>query len=301
MIGKQLKATFRKPSVWVKLALVSVLFILSMMEQIDITTAYANSFGNRGNMTVITLIIHTFNYFYFYMDILFIGFILLIPDIVKDPYTEREMLMCCGSRKRAGTYAIVKIICFSVLYVLWFIGLAFVVGSIGLHDFSLTWPHFLEIMQKQIKMQGMYATGVVNLAIGTLEYPTIVVLLLMMLRASLGFIFLGLLALLVTQVTAKTRNGIGIIAVLVGISGYVFLQPSILYWDNSRPMGQHIQIINIVKATIAPLFSSCSVADEFMPWMRYALVTSAVLCVITAIGVMAFYRKGDLGDADRDE
>lgn len=301
MIWKQMAATFRKPGIWFKLLLISVLFVFSMMEQIDITTEYARSFGDCGNMNVITLMIHTFNYFYFYVDILIIGFIFLIPDIVKDEHMERKLLMCQGSRKAAGKYAVLKIICFSILYVLWFVVLAFIIGGIGLRDFSLTWPHFMEIMQRKIKMEGRFATGVINLSIGTLEYPTVVVLFLMMLRAILGFSFLGLLALFVTQVTARTRNGIGILVILEVISAHVYLYPSIYYWDKSKPEGMHITGIRIVKATIIPLFSSCSVSDAFVPWMRYALVTSTILCVIMAAAVMAYYRKGDLGDADRDE
>ena len=101
--------------------------------------------------------------------------------------------------------------------------------------------------------------------------------------------FLGLLALLVTLVTAKTRNGIGVLVILVSIAYYV------------TPVGQKRSYFNITKATIQPLFTACSVQDQFMPWMRYGIIAGILLCVITGAGIMLYYRKGDLGDEDRDE
>ena len=76
--------TVRKPSFMVKMALITVLFIAALIEQVSNTGLYANSFGTQEHMTVILLLIHTFSYSDFYQNIFFIGFIFLIPDIVKE-------------------------------------------------------------------------------------------------------------------------------------------------------------------------------------------------------------------------
>ena len=302
MIREQLKSTIQKPSVCVKMALITALFIPSLLEQIDITTTYAESFGDRGNMTVMVLLIHIFNYFAYYMDIFFVGFLLLIPDIVKNEYLERKSIMCCGTRKTAGQCAVIRIVSFTILYVLWFVVLTVVIGGVGLRDFSLEWPKFLQIMQRKIQMQGMYATGVVNLPIGTLEYPTVVVFALMLLRSVLGFIFLGLLAYLVIQLTGKTQWGLGTILILVTVTAFINNWGGIFsYCDASKPKGQQKVYLDVIKGTILPLFTSRRVTDDFMPWMKFGIAAGAVLSVLTALGIILYYRKGNLGDADRDE
>ena len=66
--------TVRKPSFMVKMALITVLFIAALIEQVSNTGLYANSFGTQEHMTVILLLIHTFSYSDFYQNIFFIGF-----------------------------------------------------------------------------------------------------------------------------------------------------------------------------------------------------------------------------------
>ena len=102
--------TVRKPSFMVKMALITVLFIAALIEQVSNTGLYANSFGTQEHMTVILLLIHTFSYSDFYQNIFFIGFIFLIPDIVKEEYIERSSIMKYSSRNTAGKRAIEKII-----------------------------------------------------------------------------------------------------------------------------------------------------------------------------------------------
>ena len=122
-------------------------------------------------------------------------------------------------------------------------------------------------------------------------------------RQYLWIIFLGLLALLVTLITGKTRNGMGIVILLAAIAGYVklYMNDVFTYWNSAHPIGNKRSYIRISKATITPLFTTCLKSDEFMPWMRYGIIAGILLCVITGAGIMLYYRKGDLGDEDRDE
>ena len=263
--------TVRKPSFMVKMALITVLFIAALIEQVSNTGLYANSFGTQEHMTVILLLIHTFSYSDFYQNIFFIGFIFLIPDIVKEEYIERSSIMKYSSRNTAGKRAIEKIIFFSILYLAWFAVITMFIGGIGTRDFSLTWPRFMEIQQNRIASQGVRASAFINLPDGGTNYPALLVFVLMFLRSSIGMTFLGLLALLVTLVTAKTRNGIGVLVILVSIAYYVTqrMGGAITYWNDAAPVGQKRSYFNITKATIQPLFTACSVQDQFMPWMRY--------------------------------
>ena len=110
-------AVVRKPVFRIKLIAISLLFVVSLIEQVS--NNYIQSSGQQvGRMTVILLLMHTFSYFSFYLSVFFVGYILLIPDIVKDAFIERQTMMRCQSRMRAAKYAIGKIIAFSILYVI---------------------------------------------------------------------------------------------------------------------------------------------------------------------------------------
>ena len=125
-------AVVRKPVFRIKLIAISLLFVVSLIEQVS--NNYIQSSGQQvGRMTVILLLMHTFSYFSFYLSVFFVGYILLIPDIVKDAFIGRQTMMRCQSRMRAAKYAIGKIIAFSILYVIWFVMLTILVGGIRFH------------------------------------------------------------------------------------------------------------------------------------------------------------------------
>ena len=95
----------------------------------------------------------------------------------------------------------------------------------------------------------------------------------------------------------------GIVILLAAVAGYVklYMNDVFTYWNSAHPIGSKRSHIRISKATITPLFTTCLRTDEFMPWMRYGIIAGILLCVITGTGIMLYYRKGDLGDEDRDE
>ena len=85
-------AVVRKPVFRIKLIAISLLFVVSLIEQVS--NNYIQSSGQQvGRMTVILLLMHTFSYFSFYLSVFFVGYILLIPDIVKDAFIERQTMM----------------------------------------------------------------------------------------------------------------------------------------------------------------------------------------------------------------
>ena len=82
-------AVVRKPVFRIKLIAISLLFVVSLIEQVS--NNYIQSSGQQvGRMTVILLLMHTFSYFSFYLSVFFVGYILLIPDIVMDGFLVRQ-------------------------------------------------------------------------------------------------------------------------------------------------------------------------------------------------------------------
>ena len=167
--------TVRKPSFMVKMALITVLFIAALIEQVSNTGLYANSFGTQEHMTVILLLIHTFSYFGFLSKYIFHWFYFPYSGYCKRRYIERSSIMKYSSRNTAGKRAIEKIIFFSILYLAWFAVITMFIGGIGTRDFSLTWPRFMEIQQNRIASQGVAASAFINLPDGGTNYPALLV------------------------------------------------------------------------------------------------------------------------------
>ena len=136
---------------------------------------------------------------------------------------------------------------------------------------SVSYTH-LDVYKRQIQQRQLAANGLstitwINIPVGAGKYPTLLVAGLICLRSTIGFIFLGLLALLVTLITGKTRNGMGIVILLAAIAGYVklYMNDVFTYWNSAHPIGNKRSYIRISKATITPLFTTCLKSDEFMP------------------------------------
>ena len=103
--------TVRKPSFMVKMVLITVLFIAALIEQVSNTGLYANSFGTQEHMTVILLLIHTFSYSDFYQNIFFIGFIFLIPDIVKEIFFKKCSREACNRKNNFFLHFVSGLVC----------------------------------------------------------------------------------------------------------------------------------------------------------------------------------------------
>lgn len=304
MIKNQLAATLRKPAVRIKFLIITLLFIPTLIEQSLIVMTYPSyRLGIEGHATVAIMLLEVFNYLYFYVEVLLLGYILLIPDIVRDEYVEKQSVILCSSRKRAAGTAIARIIGFTVLYVAWFVFLTAVISGIWLRDFSLEWPDFIRVMHKQVPPTNQWME-VIMLPEGCMDYPVLAVLILVLLRSMLGFIFLGLLAGLITLLTKKVKYGVGILIFLVGMTLFIyydFAAGRIDYYNPSLPLTQARANIDLIKATIVPFFTFRSMTDDFTYWIRYGILSGLILCIITGIGVWLYYQKGDLGNADCDE
>lgn len=302
MIRSQIAALLRKPAVRIKMLMITFLFIPAVFEQMSNVIGYSSQFRGGDQTTVAVVLLETFNYLFFYVDILIVGYILLIPDIVRDEYLEKQAVMHCISRKKAAVSALMRIIAFSVLYVAWFVFLTVLMSGIRIHDFSLEWPAYLSIMFKKLKVEGQHM-GLIMLADGFMEYPVLAAVILVLLRSTLGFIFLGLLSGLITLLTKKTKYGVGVIVFLLAVAVFLYYDFDycrIVFYDRALQLVQRDHI-DVYKLTIIPLFSFRDISDDFNYWIWYGILSGLALCIITGIGVWIYYKKGDLGNADQDE
>lgn len=304
MIRTQLMAILHKPSVRLKIFLITLLFIPTLIEQLTMIVPYADSFGKEGQVTVAIMLLHVFNYLYFYVDVLLAGFILLIPDIVRDEYIDKQAIMFSVSRKKAAGISLARIVSFSVLYVLWFVLLTVMISGVWLRNFSLAWPHFISVIQKQAAGWAGWYMQLIMLPENCMDYPVLVVLFLVVVRSTLGFIFLGMLASLMTLLTKKIKYGVGIVFFLVAVTLFLYYDFDggfLLYYDASVPAEQARVMTDLIKVTLVPLFTFRSLTDNFTYWIRYGILCGMALCIVTSAGIWLYYQKGDLDNADQDE
>lgn len=304
MLRYQITTVLRKPQIQVKLAVITLLFCLNIYDQIGIVTVFAEYMGGEGELTVAAFLCHIFNYLDLYQMVIFVGFILLLPDIVCEEYMERRYLMLHKSRRQAAGTAWLRLFVFSALYVLWLVFLTVLISGIKLRNFSLEWPHFLTVMIKQHSQGGGEGSVVMSLVMlpkGALEYSPVVVAGLVVLRTFLGFLFLAGLACLLRLLTGKVRNGIVGVVVLIAYSGFIYSWSGgwLKYYSRSAGVYQAERFVDLIKTTIIPFFTFRSMTDDFTEWLRYGIITGLVLVVMTGLGIACYYKKGDLGDADR--
>lgn len=304
MLRYQIATVVRKPEVRVKMVVITLLFVFNIVSQIRLLTVFAEDMGGKGTLTVAALLCHIFNYLDLYNMVIFVGFILLMPDIVHEEYMEKQYLMLHKNRLWAARSACLRLVVFSALYVLWLVFLVILTAGVGLRNFSLEWPHFLKTVLKQYSGHGDWSMSLIMLPEGALEYHPAVAAGLVILRSFLGFLFLAELACLLRLLTGKIQNGILCIAALIAYAGIIYYCVGggyLLYCKSGVPVAQSCGRVDLIKTTIIPFFTFRSVTDDFTEWIRYGIFMGLALVIITGIGIVCYYRKGDLGDADRAE
>jgi hypothetical protein len=286
------------------MAAISLLFLLNIVDQLQLLSYFTEDMGEKGTLTVAVFLCHIFNYLDFYQMVLWVGFILLVPDIVHEEYMERQYLMRNRNRMQAagGTWLCLTI--FSVLYVLWFVILTIIVAGIQLRNFSWEWPHFIKVLCQQYSTSDTMCMSLIMLPKGALEYPSFIVVGMILLRTSLGFLFLAEVACLVRLISGKIQYGIMCVVVMIEYAGflyYEFYYGIINYWKPGQSLyGDNRTRIDLIKTTIVPFFTFRSMTDDFTEWICYGILMGLALVLVTGIGIVCYYKKGDLGDADRD-
>lgn len=303
MFRYRIAAVLQKPQVRVKMAAVTLLFCLNIIDQLKVLCGYAEYSGGKGELTVAVFLCHIFNYLDLYNMVIFVGFILLVPDIVYEEYMEREFLMCHKNRWHAAGTACLRLLAFSALYVLWFVFLTVLFSGIVLHNFSLEWPHFIKVMLRQYSGQEEgWVMSLIMLPKGALEYSSATVVGLVVLRTFLGFWFLAELACLIRLLTGKIQNGILAVAALIAYAYFIYYLNGgwMLYYKPNVDVFQARIQIDLIKTTVIPFFTFRSMTDDFTEWIWYGILAGLLLVAITGFGIGCYYKKGDLGDADRD-
>lgn len=304
MFRYQIATVLKKPQVQIKLLAITLLMCLNIYDQVRIVSGFAENFGKKEDLTVAVFLCHIFNYLDLYHMVIFVGFLLLIPDIVCEEHMERQFLMLHRNRSSAAATACLRLLTFTALYVLWLVILSVLISGIMLRNFSMEWPHFIKVMMNTYSGQGSgWMMSLIMLPRGALQYSPVMAAVLVVLRTFLGFCFLAELACLVRLLTGKIQNGVLSVAVLIAFEKFMYysLGGGILqYCKADADVSQAKMEIDLIKTTIVPFFTFRSMTDDFTEWLRYGIVAGFVLAAVTAFGIVWYYRKGDLGDADRD-
>ncbi len=297
MLKYQMGIILAKPAVRVKLAIITVLFALSVWVQAPTNAGFAEALGG-GGISVAVSTLSLFNYWDFFFRVPLFGFIILLPDIAEDSYMVRHMAMANGRRGRAAGAAVMRIGAATLLYVLWLLLVTVAVSAVLLRDFSAGWPGFFKTMYGTLD-QSLFMIP----KSATEAFSPLAVLVLVVVRTTLGFMFLAMLAGLVTLATGKSSYAVCLVAVLVLVAMFLNMsawmpQGTYNMWDTETMAWKSVNLGRFLS--VFPLFSFQRLDDNFVSWVSWAIVAGAALTAAMAVGIRIYYGKGDLGDADSD-
>ena len=298
MIWKQLKYTMRKPEVIAKMLMVSVLFLLGLREQLDLLDGFCANLNGAGQMNTGTFLIHAFNYFDFYLNLLLIGLVMLVPDFAQEEFLTAHITMRNKSRFRAGLSLLGKVMLYMFIYMMWFVMLAVLLSGILLQNFSAQWPEFLPRIYMGLDLSpNAPSMSLIMIPKSALSLPMPAVLLLVLLRSYLGFVVLAWIACFVILISGNSGHGIACLLFLLSFTAFI-------YYTNIGRISYYVQMathhINLLPFTVFPFFTFRGLGVDFVSSIRSALTYEAVCLLLLGIGILLYYRKGDLGDANRN-
>lgn len=180
----------KTPAVILKISLISILFIYAINIELDILVSYSISNTGENQISVPLFIIHIFSYFEIYAKYLMIGLILLIPDIIDDPYLTKQIYLVNKNRKELFINTVKLIALYILTFLIWFILLTIVFSLFQAKLFNFSWPN--QLMSKIYATVPSNQQTLLNIPKTATNYPFSIAFLLIMIRVFIGFLSISL-------------------------------------------------------------------------------------------------------------
>lgn len=279
----------KSPAVLLKIILISIIFAIEISIEVDILRIFSINTIGKNDINIMLFISHIFTYLAVYADYLLIGFILLIPDIIQEPYLTNQIYLSCGSRRGLFSHLVKLILISSVAFVLWFVLLTIIITLFQIKIFDFTWPFEL-INTMYISRKLM----LISIPISAMKYPLPMVSLLIILRSIVGFFILALASFYVAFKKRNVSYGIGLAVIIYVISDLFFLLGNVsfnFFGDPSKLFSfQHITY----QYTLCAFFTFQDGNVDFVRTMINNFVCGAVMISILLILIRREITKKDL-------
>ena len=90
----------KTPSLILKIILISIVFVFAINIELDTVTGFSYNTVGKNDISSTLFVMHIFSYFEVYAKYLIIALIMIIPDIVQDPYLINQNILLNKDRKK---------------------------------------------------------------------------------------------------------------------------------------------------------------------------------------------------------
>lgn len=281
----------KNPSFRIKMIFVTILFIYSINTEISVLNGFSIGLVGENQINALLFSTHIFSYFAIYADYLLVGLILIIPDILEEPYLTHHFYQHNKNRKKLFKHTILLILSYIMIYLFWFVIITFLVFFLRNGFTSLDWPR--ELMYK-------IRTGdfpfLVHIPGDAVSIPLPLVFLIILVKVTLGFLVLCLASFYIAF--KKNNMGYGIVLAIVAyfISDLLYFYGDVIPWHIAIINGKNVTFSFIVnKFTLATFFTYEKVNEQFIPRLIETFSYELILITILLYLINKLMKNKDLG------
>lgn len=265
---------FKNPLFKLKMIFVTILFVYSINIEISVLTSFSTSLVGENQVNALLFLSHIFSYFEIYAKYLLVGLILIIPDILEEPYLSNHFYQHNKNRKKLFKNTILLILTYITIYLLWFAFITFLVFSMRNGFTSLNWPRLFMDRLKSIDTPFL-----IHLPGDALSIPLPIVLFIIFVKVAMGFLVLCLACFYTSFKKNDIGRGIVLGIVIYFISDFLYFYGGRVGWNFA---GKYVTLSSIAnKFTLVTFFTYDNINEQFIPRLietfSYGLILTAIL------------------------
>lgn len=282
----------KAPSFMIKLGLISVLFLLAINIEIGVVKGYSTSLTGENQVNVTLFIMHIFSYFEMYSKYFLIGIIILIPDILDEPYLTTHIYLKNEDRGKLFKNTIFLIATYLLFFIVWFIVLTIIFSLFRLKIFDFTWPNeLMDSVFKSVEGKGM---ALISIPHSATKSPLIISLLLTLFKVFLGFFIIALASFYISFKKRNVGYGVGFAVIIYVISDLLFYYGNIPWNIFNNPHRVFTLETLAYKYSMCTFFTFENVGVDFMPRIVHSYILGVIVIAILLMLIKKEINKSDL-------
>lgn len=279
----------KTPSLILKIILISIVFVFAINIELDTVIGFSYNTVGKNDISSTLFVMHIFSYFEVYAKYLIIALIMIIPDIVQDPYLINQNILLNKDRKKYFINTMKLMALYILCFILWFVILTFVFSLFRVRFFDFTWPELIKAMQSKTTLASDMT--LISIPISATKYPFILVFFLIMLKVYIGFFVVSLISFYFSFKKGNSSAGISVALV-------IYLISDLLFWNSSFYWSIGDKIFSLGKFTynysLCTFFTFESVGVNFMDRIIHSYIYGGIIIVIFMILIKRQFNKKDL-------
>lgn len=282
----------KAPSFMIKLGLISVLFLLAINIEMGVVKGYSISLIGENQVNVTLFIMHIFSYFEMYSQYFLIGIIILIPDILDEPYLTTHIYLKNEDRGKLFKNTISLIATYLLFFIVWFIVLTIIFSLFRLKIFNFAWPN--ELMDSVFNHAEGKSMALISVPYSATKYPFMISFLLILFRVFLGFFIIALASFYISFKKKNVSYGVGLAVILYVISDLLFRCGN-TRWDIFNDPQKMFSLGTLAyKYSMCTFFTFENVGVDFMPRIIHSYILGTIVIAILLILIKKEINKSDL-------